>query len=61
MRWPMTVYTKIATATLVLLLTACSTPVYHADTTVDPECHMVFGGQGMTFLGCESGPYVNKN
>jgi len=54
----MTVYTKIATATLVLLVTACtSTPP--AVITVS-ECDMVFGGAGMTFLGCESGPFVNQ-
>lgn len=45
---------------LASLLTACSAPVYRADTGIDPECSMVFGGQGMTFLGCESGPPVNQ-
>ena len=57
----MTAYTKIAITTLVLLLSACSSaPAGHRDTSVDPECHMVFGGTGMQFLGCESGPYVNQ-
>jgi hypothetical protein len=47
--------------TLVLLLTACAqAPVYLVDKSVDPECSMVFGGTGMQFLGCESGPYVNQ-
>ena len=53
----MTVYTNVV---LVLLLTACSAPVPHRDTSIDPECSMVFGGQGMQFLGCESGPAVNQ-
>ena len=54
----MTVYINIA---VVLLLCACSSaPVRPVDTTVDPECSMVFGGQGMQFLGCESGAFVNQ-
>ena len=55
---PMTVYTKFAIATLVLLVTGCAAPP-PGEITVS-ECSMVFGGPGMTFLGCESGPYVNQ-
>ena len=51
----MTVYIKFV---LVLLVTGCAaTPP--AGITVS-ECDMVFGGVGMQFLGCESGPYVNQ-
>ena len=53
----MTVYIKIATYTLGLLLMGCSATTLHRDTSVDPECAMVFGGAGMTFLGCESGSF----
>lgn len=54
----MTVYIKIAIATLVLLVTACtSTP---PAVITRSECNMVFGGPAMTFLGCESGPFVNQ-
>lgn len=47
--------------TLALLVTACSAPADHRAARPDPECDMVFGGTGNQFLGCESGPYVNKN
>jgi len=53
----MTVYIKIVASTLGLLVSACAVT---APTPVTSECAMVFGGQGMTYLGCESGPGVNQ-
>jgi len=51
----MTVYIKIATSTLGLLLFGCAAV---APAPAPAECAMVFGGQGMTYLGCETGSSV---
>jgi hypothetical protein len=40
---------RFVTSTLGLLLTACAVT---APTPAPSECEMVFGGEGMTYLGC---------
>lgn len=51
---------RFITYTLCSLIMGCSAPADHRDTTVDPECEMVFGATGNQFLGCLSGPFVNQ-